>query len=193
MPIFYRGAGIGTYWYLNDPVENGFTARSPEMTTSLTRLMFHIARSTVNSPFISITRSYGVAWHYAMSSSMRIPTINNPAYVHEIEIQESLPSSLHLLDPVKEVVQALPSPESLVPPYQHDGLPDFLLGVVNPRRMGDFLEQHTLQPPASEGTPRPPNLTIELETLVRALRDAEILAHGIIPATCVKNSFEVYY
>ena len=58
---------------------------------------------------------------------------------------------------------------------------------------GDFLEQHTLQPPASEGTPRPPNLTIELETLVRALRDAEILAHGIIPATCVKNSFEVYY
>ena len=89
MPIFYRGAGIGTYWYLNNPVENGFTARSPEMTTSLTRLMFHIARSTVNSPFISITRSYGVAWHYAMSSSMRIPTINNPAYVHEIEIQEA--------------------------------------------------------------------------------------------------------
>ena len=36
MPIFYRGAGIGTYWYLNNPIENGFTARSPEMTTSLT-------------------------------------------------------------------------------------------------------------------------------------------------------------
>ena len=49
-----------------------------------------------------------------------------------------------------------------------------------------------MQPPASEGTPRSPNLTIELETLVRALRDAEILAHGNIPVTCVKNRFEVY-
>ena len=49
-----------------------------------------------------------------------------------------------------------------------------------------------MQPPVSEGTPRPPNLTIELETLVRALRDAEILAHGNIPATCVKNRLEVY-
>ena len=193
MPILYRGAGINTYWYLNDLIEHGFTARAPEMTATTTRLMLHIARSTVNSPFISITRSYGVAWHYAMSSSMRIPTPSDPAYVHEIEIQEPLPLGLKLLDPVKQVVQALPSPESLGPPYQHDGLPDFLLGVVNPRRMGDFLEQYSLQPPASEGTPRQPNLTIELETLVRALRDAEILAHGIIPATCVKNSFEVYY
>ena len=35
-----------------------------------------------------------------------------------------------------------------------------------------------------------PNLTIELETLVRALRDSEILALGIIPAICVKNSYE---
>ena len=55
-----------------------------------------------------------------------------------------------------------------------------------------FLTQHAMQPPSSEGTPRSPNLTIELETLVRVLRDAEILAHGIIPATCVKNSFNVY-
>ena len=79
MAIFYRGAGINSYWYLNDPIEHGFIARSPEIT-----------------------------------------------------------------------------------------------------------------PTTIEGTPRSPNLTMELETLVRALRDAEILAHGIIPATCVKNSFDVY-
>jgi hypothetical protein len=72
-------------------------------------------------------------------------------------------------------------------------LPDFLIGIVDPRNMGHFLEQHSVQPPSSEGTPRPPNLAIELETLVRALRDAEILAHGNIPATSVKNRFEVYY
>ena len=192
MAIFYRGAGINTYWYLNDPMEQGFIARSPGMTPTITRQMLHIARSTVNSPFISITRSYAVAWHYAMVSSGRVPTPEDPAYVHEIEIQEPLPPGLHLLDPVKEVAQMLPSPTNPGPPYQHDGLPEFLLGVVEPGRMGNFLTQYAKQPPSSEGTPRPPNLTIELETLVRALRDAEILAHGNIPITCVKNRFEVY-
>ena len=192
MAIFYRGAGINTYWYLKDPIEHGFVARDPEMTSTTTRQMLHIARSTVNSPFISLTRSYAVAWRYALVSSERVPTPEDPAYVHEIEIQEPLPPGLHLLDPIKEVAQMLPSPTSPVPPYQHDGLPDFLLGVVDPGRMENFLTQYAKQPPSSEGTPRPPNLTIELETLVRALRDAEILAHGIIPATCVKNSFDVY-
>ena len=192
MAIFYRGAGIGTYWYLNDPIERGFIPRAPRTTSTTTRLMQHIARGTVNSPFISITRSYGVAWHYAMSSSERAPTLSDPAYVHEIEIQEPLPPNLRLLDPIKEVTQTLPSPTSPGPPYQHDGLPDFLIGIVDPGNMGHFLTPSSLQPPGSEGTPRSPNLTIELEVLVRALRDAEILAHGIIPATCVKNSFNVY-
>ena len=100
--------------------------------------MLHIARSTVNSPFISLTRSYGVAWRYAMVSSERVPTAGDPAYVHEIEIQEPLPPGLHLLDPVKEVSQMLPSPTSSGPPYQHDGLPDFLLGIVDPRKHGAF-------------------------------------------------------
>ena len=192
MAIFYRGAGIGTYWYHNDPIKQGFIARSPGMASTTTRLMLHIARGTINSPFISMTRSYGVAWHYAMSSSKRVPTLSDPAYVHEIEIQEPLPPNLHLLDPVKEVTRTLPAPTSPGPPYQHDGLPDFLIGIADPGNMEHFLTPTSLQPPGSEGTPRPPNLTIELETLVRALRDAEILAHGIIPATCVKNSFNVY-
>ncbi len=193
MAIFYRGSGIGTYWHINDPIQNGFTARAPEMTPTITRLMLHIARSTVNSPFISITRSYAVAWRYAMLSSVRVPTANEPAYVHEIEIQEPLPQGLELLDPVKEVANTLPSPTSLGPPYQHDGFPDFLLGIVDPSNMGHFLEQHSMQPPSSEGTPRTPNLTIELETLVRVLRDAEILICGNLPASSVVNRFEVYY
>ena len=62
MAIFYRGAGINTYWYLNDPMEQGFVARAPRMTPTTTRQMLHIARSTVNSPFVSVTRSYAVAW-----------------------------------------------------------------------------------------------------------------------------------
>lgn len=153
--------------------------------------MQHISRGTGNSPFISLTRSYAVARHYAILSSTRTPTPQDPAYVYEVEIEFPLFSGLQLLDPVKEVAQMLPDMASPGPPYQHDGIPNFLLGVVDPENMSEFLEKHAPQPPSSEGTPRPPNLSIELETLVRALRDAEILALGIIPATCVRNCFRI--
>lgn len=189
--IVYRGAGIGSYWYVHNPAARGFTARAPHTSATSERLMHHISRGTGNSPFISLTRSYAVARHYAVLSSARPPTPDDPAYVYEIEIQFPLPAGLQLLDPVKEVASALPDLASVGPPYQHDGMPNFLLGVVDPENMMQFLEQHAPQPPSSEGTPRPPNLSLELETLVRALRDAEILALGIIPATCVRNCFRI--
>lgn len=189
--IAYRGAGIGSYWYLHNPAARGFTARAPHTSATPERLMHHISRGTGNSPFISLTRSYAVARHYAVLSSARPPTPNDPAYVYEIEILAPLPTGLQLRDPVKEVAKILPDLPSQGPPYQHDGLPTFLLGVVDPENMMQFLEQHAPQPPSSEGTPRPPNLSLELETLVRSLRDAEILALGIIPATCVRNCFRI--
>ena len=61
----------------------------------------------------------------------------------------------------------LPSPESLTPLDQQDALPDFLRLLSIQGSMGYFLAQTFVQPLASEGSPRPPNLTIELETLVR--------------------------
>ena len=192
MPIFYRGSGIDTYWYLNNPVEIGFIARAPNVEPTTARLMQHISRGTSNSPFISLTLSYAVARDYAILSSPEIPTPSKPAYVYEVEFQEPLPSGLKVLDPVKEVAQTLPSPSTIGPAYQHDGSPEFLLGIVDPRNMGHFLVRHSPQPPLSEGTLRTPNLTLELETFVRALRDAEILAYGTIPATCVVNCFDVY-
>ncbi len=36
------------------------------------------------------------------------------------------------------------------------------------------------------------HISIGRLTFVRALRDAEILAYGTIPATCVVNCFDVY-
>ena len=191
MPIFYRGAGIDTYWYLNNPAESGFTARTPGATLTTTRVMHHISRGTANTPFISVTRSYAVARDYAVSNSTEIPTLRNPAYVYEIEIPEPPPDEMQIRDPVKEVAERL-LPPAMGPPYQHDGSQEFLLGVVDPRNMGHFLIQQVIQPPSNGGTPRPPNLTLELETLVRALRDAEILVCGHIPATYVQNRFDVY-
>ena len=189
--IVYRGAGIGSYWHVHNPAVRGFTARAPHTSATSERLMHHISRGTGNSPFISLTRSYAVARHYAVLSSARTATPTDPAYVYEIEIQFPLPAGLQLLDPVKEVALALPELASVGPPYQHDGMPNFLLGVADPENMKRFLEQHAPQPPSNGGTPRPPNLSMELETLVRVLRDAEILALGIIPATCVRNCFRI--
>ena len=192
MAIFYRGAGIGTYWHIHDARQMGFLVRAPQMEPTTDRLMLHIARGTVNSPFISLTRSYGIALNYANFFGTEISTPQRPAYVYEIEINEPIPSGLNFLDPIKEVAPNLPSPISINPPYQHDGGPVFLLGVVDPINMREFLTQPAPQPPASAGTPRTPNLTIALETLVRTLRDAEILTIGTIPAGCVKHRFEVY-
>ena len=192
MPIFYRGACVNSYWHLNNPIETGFTARAPGTRPTIHRLMHHIARGTITSPFISLTRSPAVAWHYAVFDSLEVPTRSNSAYVYEIEINEPLPSGLKLLDPIKEIAKVLPDPTYPGPPYQHDGLPDFVLGVVNPRNMAHFLALQSQQMPFSEGTPRPPNLTLELETLVRAIRDAEILAQGSIPAAYILNRFDVY-
>jgi hypothetical protein len=168
--------------------------------------MLHIARGTVNSPFISLTRSYGIALNYASFFGteiptpqhpayvyeIEIPTPQHPAYVYEIEINEPIPSGIKFLDPIKEVAPILPTPLGINPPYQHDGGPAFLLGVVDPINMREYLTQHAPQPPDSDGTPRSPNLTIALETLVRTLRDAEILTEGTIPADCVNHKFEVY-
>ena len=132
MAIFYRGAGIGTYWHIHDARQTGFIARARQMQPTTDRLMLHIARGTVNSPFISLTRSYGIALNYANFFGTEIPTIQNPAFVYEIEINEPIHSELRILDPIKEVAPILPAPIGKNPPYQHDGGPSFLLGVVDP-------------------------------------------------------------
>jgi hypothetical protein len=193
MPIFYRGAAVGTYWHRNDARLIGFTPQAPGVVPSINRLMGHIARGTVSSPYISLTKSYGVALDYAVSLNygQTTPTSVSPGYVYEIEIDDPPPAGLQISDPIQEVAQILPMPLDLNP-YQHDGLPTFLLGIVDPQNMAHFLTAPGPQPPPGTGTPRPPNLTIQLEALVRALRDAEILAVGNIPAVCVRNRFDVW-
>lgn len=193
MPLFYRGAGPGTYWHTNDARLTGFTAQFPGMARGINQLRLHIARGTVASPYISLTRSYAVAWDYAVSTGKTtvVATAANPGFVYEIEIDKPAPRGLVLIDPTKEVADALPKPLDSVPPYQHDGGPEFLLGVVDPVGMPAHLTAPYLQPPPGGGTARPPNLSIDLETLVRALRDAEILALGSIPAHCILRRIAV--
>lgn len=184
MPICYRGAGPGTYWDINDATVKGLTARAPHVNPSIDRLMDHIVNATVNSPYISLTRSYGVAEVYAKVGTLGVVTKTNPGYVYEIVLNDPLPGGLDLLDPVTEVASVLPSPLTLLS-YQRNGPPNVLLGVVDPQTNKQLLYTPVPQPPGS-GVGSPPNITIQLKALVRALRDAEILAVGNIPKSCVQ-------
>ena len=177
MATFYKGAAIGTHWHTRDSRRVGFTAISPATNPGTEVLIDHIATSTANSPYISLTRSYAVAWHYAIFNSRREPGPGEPAYIYEIEIDDSLPHGLNLLDPAKEVVHILPQP---------------LRGIVDLGYMEDLLGGETSQPP-SPGGGFSPSVELQLIALTFAQRDAEVLVHGYIPPFCVKHRFEVEF
>ena len=150
--------------------------------------MTHISAGSVRSPYVSFTRSFGVARHYALVGPTGLASRLNPGYVWEIEIAAD--NVCNVLDPVKEIARTLPSPYDRLS-YQHDGDPRFLLGVVDPIHMRHHLEAWRPQPPDTGGTPRPANLSPQLEALVRVLRDAEILVVGSVPAALVRNRHQV--
>ena len=100
MPIFYRGAGIGTYWHQHDARRTGFKAHYPGARSSqVSRLVQHISRGTTISPFVSLTRSYGIARDYDFLGD-ELPTSLQPAYVYQIEIEEQDGHTTKLLDPI---------------------------------------------------------------------------------------------
>jgi len=190
MPIYYRGAGIGTYWHARDARISGFVPHHGGAGQGVNRILHHVARGTTVSPYISLSRSYGVAWGYAVAGK-ELPGKESPAYVYEIEIEEADSFGTRLLDPVVEVAAALGSaydPRS----YQHDGDASFLLGITDPVGHRKELRQTVRFAPPGGGTGRSPLLHIELETLVRALRDAEVLAFGAIAAAQVRRRVEVW-
>lgn len=189
MVIFYRGAGVGTYWHDHNARETGFTPKNGLALHSIDRLIQHIARANLDSPYISLTLSYGVAHSYAVDFGRAPPSEFDPAFIYEIEITDG--DEIRLLDPIQELARAAPRPPAAIP-YHHDGDPEFILGVVSPDRMRTYLTRPVMQPPPRAGTPRPANLSLELETLVRSLRDAEILVVGDVPDSVVRNRYPVW-
>lgn len=181
MPIFYKGARPGSHWHTTDARARGFTPRASTMLLNADRLMQHIARGNADTPYISLTRSYGIAVDYAKVGAAQ----GDPGFVYEIEINDPLPPGMELFDPVKVVADAAPLPLAAVP-YQHDGQSDFLISVIEAT-----ISAKPCLLPQGGATPRQPNLSIYVETLVRALRDAEILAN-VVPKVCVVNRIEVW-
>jgi hypothetical protein len=169
----------------------GITPRSPGARYNVDVLMDHIDGKTALTPCISLSRSYGVAEDYARNASRKVPTRADPAYVYEIEVSDFPPPRPDVVDPVQEIANALPPPLASHS-YHHDGDQTFLLGVVDP---ANGFAGRPIRYPSLIGyapTPRPPVLSRELQSLVRALRDAEIVVIGNLPATCIINRFDVY-
>lgn len=188
MAIFFRGDGPGSHWHVNDPRLSGFIPHFPGALPSDSRLLTHIACASTRSPYISFSRSFGVAQAYALVGPGGMATRSTPGYVWEIEISDD--KGCRVLDPVVEIARALPHPcEELS--YQHDGSPRFLLGIVDPIHLGHATREWRVRPPGSGGTLRTPNLSVPLEAMVRALRDAEVLVQGNVPAAFVRNRHEV--
>jgi hypothetical protein len=190
MARFFKGVGVGTHWHDNDPrTTGGFLARSPGGPAGTDTVIYHIAKGTTTTPYISLTRSYGVAEDYARQASRIKPTRTRPSYVFEIEIGHSPPAGLRVEDPIKVLSQVIDPLATIA--YYHDGDTKFLLGVVDSSTMVHHLTAPMRAPANTATTPRPANLQPSLEAMVRALRDAEVLALGAIPAACIVCRHEV--
>lgn len=188
MAIFYRGIPIGSHWHTNDPRHHGFVARDPARSASLDCLMLHIGGGNSASPYISMTRSYGVAEAYAQKA-LRTSSSGEKAYVFEIELIDPLPAGIRVIDPVIELAHALPRPTDGVP-YQHNGSQKCLLGLIDMAQY-DALTTPCPQPPGSNPPALAPSISQQLRSLVFAIRDAEVLAIGTIPAASIRNRFEL--
>lgn len=185
--VFYKGVGVGTYLHSFDLRVTGLSPHNPGGPRNIAAIMSHIARGTTYSAYVSLTSSYGVAREYAFAGRTH-PTRHSPAHVYEVHIGAPCPG---LVDPVRKVTNI--KPFRLPPAYHHRGDQRFLLGVVDPAGHSAHLTKPEEVPPGLTMTPkRPPHLAIELETVVRALRDAEVLFAGHIPSFYFVNRYDVF-
>lgn len=172
---------------MNDAMVSGFTPASGGAPAGQNTIKNHIVNQLVSiSPYISLSRSYEVAEVYAKYYGRSAPTTAVPAYVYELDIPNA--SSATLIDPVQELAKFLGTPFASFF-YQHNGAQDVLLGLVDSAMFGHVLARQIRSPGAPTG--RGPNITDELQALVRALRDAEVLAQGAISRACLVHKHPV--
>jgi hypothetical protein len=191
MTRFFKGVGVGTYLHSTNLIAFGIAPANPGAAFDCNMAIQHISSGPGNSPCISLTKSYAVAEAYARTGLFP-PSPTTPAYVYEFDIPDPAPAGATIVDPVF-VVAAQHNNPLTSPSYHHNGGPNFLLGVVSPKAHGGFLSAHPPTPPgASSVIARPPNMSAELQTMVFALRDAEVLVVGNIQRAWVIQRYNIY-
>jgi hypothetical protein len=180
MPIFCKGAGLGTHWRSTDARRMGFFARAPRNPMSRDRLLQHVGGSTQATPFISLTRSYAIAFDYAQKGGRGFPSEAQPAYVYEVEIVDD--GACRVIDPIGEIANGLPAPLATTS-FHHDGDQNAMLGIVD-NTQARYLTTAVRYPPPQPAKPGV-NVGAELTGMVRILRDAEVIAVDHMPARCL--------
>lgn len=178
MPTFYKGAASGTHWHTNDARHTGFTVAAANK--SVPAIIRHITSYSHPSPYLSISGSFAVARAYALGPA----GIGPHGYVYEIDILDK--KQVNLIHPSLEIVQIC----SAAGLHLHDGGPDLILGIAG-HRLAKYLQILTTTPYRRPGSASfPPTVTPELQAIVAALRDAEVLATAI-PAGCIVQRHQV--
>jgi hypothetical protein len=192
MPLFFKGVGPGTHHSGRNLSSTGLSPRDPSAWTgSIYPLMAHICDGTTMSGYISLTRSFGVARAYALMGRVP-PTVSYPGFVWEVEINFPLPATVtDIIDPVGRTASTLGHSLGNFS-YHHDGDQNFLLGVVDPVRMRRYRSAPVQDPPGSTRPIRTAHCSKELETIVRTLRDAEVLVTGDLPGSCFTKRHAVW-
>jgi hypothetical protein len=197
MPRLYKGIGVGTFLHdlhrKADLRQTGIPAHSPHKGYGHAAMISHVSGDT-ESPFVSLTRSFGVAYNYAIDYSRAVPTTNDPAFVCAIDVEyaDLRGTPLTFMDPMVEIAKQINDPLGLTS-YHHDGEMDFILGVANPSAMSHFRIKNAMRPPRDTTPAGPPHLSAAFQALVRALRDSEIIAHGdTIPGRFIAQIYDVH-
>ena len=186
--LFYKGVGVGTHHHPTDLRTTGIMPRAPGALDEIA-VQRHIARGTPFSPCISLTRSYGVAENYARNYGLAAPTAARPAYVYEVEIPDD--PGIAIIDPVDFIASRHANP-LVSPSYHHDGDQDFLGFVAYPGAYVGVVP-HAPRPPGMSGAGTyPVHRSTELDTIVFALRDAEVLVHGGISKAWITIRHDIH-
>jgi hypothetical protein len=188
MATFYKGVAGGTTLAAHDLMATGLAPRNPGGGGSLAAMIAHIRRGTTFSAYISLTKSYGIAENYAQAN--RIAPSVGTGHVYEVHIDDPPPQGVTVIDPVAAIAGANANPLR-AHTYHHNGDKNFLLGVVDTGSLGHHVLALAREPPNTGATPRPPYLSDDLEALVRALRDAEVLVIGNLPRACFVARYDV--
>lgn len=181
LPYLYKGAGPGTHWHQTDARLQGF--RAPRAATgTLNFLLSHITAYSQASPYTSFSTSFAIARSYALAGPKGAATKANPGHVYVVDLQQ-LPPGAHVkvVDPLAEVIGALNG--SLA--HDHNGD----VGLMAQLAMGLPLLATT---PGRFNKAAPLRVTHQLQVLINAMRDAELLVEGMLAPAAVIDRDDVY-
>lgn len=185
--VLYKGAGPGSHWWNNNAQLTGFTVAAAIWNAS--RMVRHITAFSHPSPYLSFSASFAVAREYALDGPAGAASQAQPGTVYEIDTA-LCPAQLPLVDPANAILTANPALGVGNLPTHHDGGQDLILDIASPALHATVLT--TPPPRLGNALPAGPAIQRELQAVVFALRDAEVLIAGNVPANCIVGVHSVY-